>query len=389
MKVLMIEPLGSSGICYYTASLCRALRPMVDDLVLLTSRNYELDANKEPYTVLPMLGGMNRRQSKLRRFIDSIYNPLITLEVIRHFQPTIIHFQDSFIPLIELWSVGIAHAKAHVCYTIHDVDPATILLSKPTILSRLNTLARGLIYHKADSLITLSKNSTDELQQRFKVAPARIHQLLIGIQDAQIVEPLPDRSEARERLNLTNDRIVALFFGSLKRLKGLDHLLKALQLVIKHLPNFLLVVAGSPRSENKTDYVNMARMLGVSDFVRFDLRYIPLDEVAYYFIACDFVVLPYQRVYQSAVLATAYTFGRPVIATKVGGLAEMVEDGKSGYLVDDPSNIYLLADKIISMGVDKTNRQSMEQYVRHLGNTVYSWDAIAKETRRIYNAIIS
>lgn len=389
MKVLMIEPLGSSGICYYTASLCRALRPMVNDLVLLTSRNYELDANKEPYTVLPMLGGMNRRQSKLQRFINSLHNPLITSEVIRHFKPTIIHFQDSFIPLIELWSVSIARAKAHVFYTVHDVDPATILHSKPTILSRLNTLARGLIYHKANGVITLSQISKDELQQRFKVAPAKIYPFPLGIHDAQIVEPLPDRSEARERLNLPNDRIVALFFGSLKQLKGLDYLLKALQLVIKHLPNFLLVVAGSPRPENNTDYVNMARTLGISDFVRFDLRYIPLDEVSHYFIACDFVVLPYQKVYQSGVLATAYTFGRPVIATKVGGLAEMVEDGKSGYLVDDPSNISLLADKIISMGVDKTKRQSMEQYARHLGNTVYSWAAIAKETRLIYHTIIS
>lgn len=387
MKVLMIEPLGFSGICYYTASLCRALQPLVKDLTLLTSRNYELDANQEPYTVLPLLGGMNRCQSKARRALDALRNPLITLNVIRNIQPTIVHFQDSFIPMIEVGSVGLAHHQGiKVIYTVHDVDRTT-LLADLSVSSKLTAMALSRIYHMVDRLIVHSQNSADELQSRFKVSSALIVRLPMGVQDVHVNSALPSQAEARRRLKVDSDQVVALFFGSLKKAKGLDYLLESLQWVIKRLPNFFLIVAGPPRSENTTDYVNMARNLGLDDSVRFDIRYIPLQEVADYFIACDFVVLPYQKVYQSAVVATAYAFGRPVIATRVGGLSEVVEDGRSGYLVDDPGDIWSLAHKIVLMGVDKTKRRNMENYVKELARTRYSWEAIARETEYLYSTI--
>ncbi|MDH7472930.1 MAG: glycosyltransferase family 4 protein [Anaerolineae bacterium] len=383
MKVLMIEPLGFSGICYYTASLCRALQPLVENLTLLTARNYELDANQEPYTVLPLLGGMSRGQSKIRRVLDALGNPFITLKVIRNIQPTIVHFQDSFIPFIEIWSVGLAGLSADVIYTVHDVERST-LFGEPNMISRLAALALRRIYHSADLLIVHSQNSLNELQKCFSVDASRTYQLPLGVLDFHVNHLSSDRIEARTRLQIPADRTVALFFGNLKKAKGLDCLLESLQWVIKRLPNFLLIVAGSPRSENTADYMNMARNLGVDDFVRFDLRYIPLQEAANYFLACDFVVLPYQKVYQSGVVTTAYAFGRPVIATRVGGLSEVVEDGSSGYLVDDPKDVLSLADKIVLMGADKTKRRSMENYVKELARTKYSWEAIARETEYLY-----
>jgi len=387
MRVLMVEPLGFSGICYYTASLCRALRPLTDDLVLLTARNYELDTTREPYTVRPLLGGMNRNQSKLRRVLDVLWNPFITLRIIRTWKPTVVHFQDSFLPLIEVWSVELAHRLGiDVIYTVHDVERAT-LLGEPTKGSRLTAWALRRIYHTTDRLIVHSRNSADELHKRFEVDTSRIRQLPLGIQDVHIGNSLPNRAEARGALNIPTDRTVALFFGNLKRTKGLGYLLEALQWVVKRLPDFCLIVAGPPRSDNKTDYVGMVKSLGLENYVRFDMRYIPYREVSYYFIASDFVVLPYQKVYQSAVVSTAYAFGRPVVATKVGGLPEVVEDGRSGYLVDDPTDILSLADKVVLMGCDRAKRNDMEKYVKELALTKYSWDIIAKETRQLYSTV--
>lgn len=386
MKVLMVEPLGFSGICYYTAGLCRTLQPLVEELTLLTASNYELNTSQEPYTVLPLLGGMNRNQAKLRRGFNALRNPLIMLDVIRANNPTIVHFQDSFIPLIEMWSVNLAHRLcAGVIYTVHDVERAT-LLGEPTVHSRLTALALHRIYHIANRLIVHSQNSADELQKRFTVDVSNIYQLPLG---APYIDnnSLPNRAEARASLNIPADCIVALFFGNLKKTKGLDYLLKALQRVVERLPNFLLLVAGPPRSENTTDYIGVTKSLGLEDYVRFDMRYIPYHEVPYYFIASDFVVLPYQKVYQSAVVVTAYAFGRPVVATRVDGLSEVVEDGRSGYLVDDSADVRSLADKIILMGLDQAKRNDMEHYVRELTLTRYSWTAIAKETKRIYSTL--
>jgi len=387
MKVLMIEPLGFSGICYYTASLCRALRTLVEDLRLLTSRHYELDINREPYTILPLLGGMNRSQSKVRRAFDVLRNPLITMNLIRNTRPDIIHFQDVFVPIIEVASVALAHRQGiRIIYTVHDVDRFA-LLGMHSVYSKLSTVALSWIYHMVDRLIVHSQSSANELQSRFKIHHSRIVHIPLAVQDVHTDGPLPSQAEARQRLGIASDRIVALFFGNLKKTKGLDGLLRSLPLVVKQLPNFLLIVAGPPRSENTTDYTSITKELGLGDFVRFDLQYIPLQEVAYYFMACDFVVLPYQKVYQSAVVATSYAFGRPVIATRVGGLSEVIEDGRSGYLVDDPEDIWSLAHKIVLMGVDKIKRRNMERYVKELARTRYSWESIARETEQLYRKV--
>jgi len=389
MKVLMIEPLGFSGICYYTASLCRALRPLVEDLRLLTSRHYELDINQEPYTILPLLGGMNRRQSKVRRAFDALRNPLITMNVIRNTRPDIIHFQDVFIPIIEVASVALSHRQGiGVVYTVHDVDRST-LFGKQSVSSKLSAIALSRIYHIADRLIVHSQSSADELQSRFGISSDRIVRIPLGIQDVHIENrALPSQAEARKRLGIASDQVVALFFGTLKKAKGLDYLIESIHWVTKRLPNFVLIVAGQPRSDTP-DYVSMVRSLGLDSFVRFDLRYIPLQEVVDYFIACDFVVLPYQKVYQSAVVATAYAFGRPVVATRVGGLDEVVEDGQTGYLVDNPKDPRLLAEAIIKLGSDKRSCLKMGNNARIIASTKYSWSTIARETKYIYDTLVS
>jgi|YNPBryunderm2012_1023409.scaffolds.fasta_scaffold02673_1 glycosyltransferase involved in cell wall biosynthesis len=389
MKILMIEPLGFSGICYYTASLCRALRPLVEDLTLLTSRHYELDINQEPYTILPLLGGMNRRQSKVLRAFDALRNPFITINVARKVQPDVVHFQDVFIPTIEVTSVALTRRQGiGVVYTVHDVDRFT-LLGEQSVGSKLSAIALNRIYHMADQLIVHSQYSANELQSRFKIDGARIMHMPIGVLDVHTAEPLPSQAEARQRLGIASDRIVALFFGSLKKAKGLDYLLRSLPLVVKQLPNFLLIVAGSPRSENTIDYTSIAKDLGLDNFVRFDTRYVPLQKIADYFMACDFVVLPYQKVYQSAVVVTAYAFGRPVVATRVGGLLEVVEDGQTGYLIDDPTDTKLLADAIIKMGSDRSERSRMGSNAKTVAYTKYSWSTIARETSDIYTALAS
>lgn len=142
--------------------------------------------------------------------------------------------------------------------------------------------------------------------------------------------PLP-RAEARARLHLDEEEPVLLFFGFVRRYKGLRHLLQALPAVRRHLPARLLVVGEF--WEDERPYRELVRELGLDDVVQFYSDYVPNEELAVYFSAADVVVLPYLEATQSGVAQIALGFEKPMIATSVGGMPETIQDGYTGLIV--------------------------------------------------------
>lgn len=155
--------------------------------------------------------------------------------------------------------------------------------------------------------------------------------------------PLP-RSEARAKLGLSEDEPVILFFGFVRRYKGLRHLLKALPVVRQQLPVRLLVVGEF--WEDARPYHDLVRQLGLSDAVQFYSEYVPNEKLAVYFSAADVVVLPYLEATQSGVAQIALGFETPVIATSVGGMPETIEDGRTGLIVP-PADSAALSNAIL------------------------------------------
>ncbi|HQH26571.1 MAG TPA: glycosyltransferase, partial [Oligoflexia bacterium] len=135
-----------------------------------------------------------------------------------------------------------------------------------------------------------------------------------------------------------------LFFGTIRKYKGLDILLSALNLVARRFPHFRLTVAGElfyanslrclPVSHGIKRLTQNIVRLGLAEHVKLDLRYIPDSEVPRLFREAHLVMLPYRSVWQSAVLPLAYSFGKPVIAAATGGLLDAVIDGQSGYFAE-------------------------------------------------------
>ncbi len=135
-----------------------------------------------------------------------------------------------------------------------------------------------------------------------------------------------------------------LFFGKIRRYKGLETFLKALALVRREL-DFRAVIAGEFYMA-PGPYRSLARRLGLDDCLEWRDHYIPNEEVPAIFRAADLVVLPYVEATQSGVVPVAYQFEVPVVATDVGGLSEVVIEGKTGYLVP-PLDAEALAGAII------------------------------------------
>ena len=140
------------------------------------------------------------------------------------------------------------------------------------------------------------------------------------------------KADAMRRLNLSQDYSYLLFFGFIRAYKGLDLLLEAF--ADKQLRNrkLKLIIAGE-FYEDEAPYKHQIDKLGIQDDVILYDRFIDEDEVASFFCAADLVVQPYRSATQSGVTQIAYHFDKPMLVTDVGGLSEIVPDGRCGYVV--------------------------------------------------------
>lgn len=144
------------------------------------------------------------------------------------------------------------------------------------------------------------------------------------------------RQEACSHLGLDPSARYLLFFGLIRDYKGLDLLLDAYASLIRNHPDVRLVVAGEFYSGEQR-YHAQAAQLGIDDKVLWHTSFVPDSEVRYYFGAADLVVQPYKSATQSGVTQIAYHFQRPMLVTRVGGLPEIVPDGRVGYVVEPDS----------------------------------------------------
>ncbi len=198
----------------------------------------------------------------------------------------------------------------------------------------------------ADGLLAMSESVKSEIAALGVQAPVEVapHPVYESFGSA------PTRSEARRALALDDDRPVLLFFGFVRKYKGLGTLLRSLPAAVAAVPGLRLLVAGE-FYDDEAPYYALMDSLGVRNCVDVDARYIPSELVGTYFRAADVVVQPYQSATQSGVAQIAYHFGTPIITTDVGGLAETVPDGKAG-LVVPPENPDALAAAIVRYFVE-------------------------------------
>lgn len=140
------------------------------------------------------------------------------------------------------------------------------------------------------------------------------------------------RSEALQKLELDEQNRYALFFGFIRDYKGLDLLISAFSDERLRNSNIKLIVAGEYYGDPKP-YLKLIEELNLSDKIVLRTDFIPDSSVNLYFSAADIIAQPYKTATQSGVTQIAFHFEKPMLVTDVGGLAEIVPDGKIGYVV--------------------------------------------------------
>ncbi len=185
-----------------------------------------------------------------------------------------------------------------------------------------------------DAFITLSKTTFKELDE-FTSKPKAYFPHPINHNLGKKIE----KAEARRHLELNPTNKYLLFFGLIRKYKGLDLSLAALALAIKKDPSIHLLVVGE-FYEDPERYHKTIQDLGLKDHVIIINEFVPTAHIKYYFSAADLVVQTYHTASQSGITQIAYNFDSPILVTDVGGLSEVVGHQKHGYVSQkDPVEI--------------------------------------------------
>ena len=364
-KVAIVGPVYPyrAGIAYCTTRLAEELEKSHDVSIVSFSRQY-------PKRFYP--GGddvdetLRDRTPTNAQFALDVVNPWTWLRAamrLRRERPDAV----VFVWWIWVWAlpyltlIALLPRKTHVilqCHNVGEKEPSwwKIWLSK-------RVLRRG------DVLVVHAYSELDEALRR---APGYFV-ISTHLPVHELGGEKPPREKARSRLGITA-RNVALFFGHIRPFKGLDIALRAWP---KLQTNVTLLVAGEAWWDSAEEYRKLA-----SENVRFDFRYIPDSEIATYFAAADVVLAPYRSEAQSGVVLTAFHFERPVIGTTVGGIPEIVQDDKNGYLVppEDPDALARAVDRFYTLA----DRGALERGAA-ASAALFSWE----DYGRLFSSLVS
>lgn len=300
--------------------------------------------------------------------IDSI-NPLTWISAankIRKFGPEYIIFQwwHPFFALC-YWNIGTyagALTSSKNIFIGHNIKPHERNIFDTT-LSRVGfSLAKYFIVHSEKDARDLKKLKPQAVVSK-NVLP------LFETFSKYSVSP----KEAQRILRIPPGQRTVLFFGLIRPYKGLQYLIDAMSQVGRRL-NLSLWVVGE-FYENEQHYQQNINMLDIRDLVQLINRYVSEEEAALYFSAADLVVLPYTSATQSAIVPIAYAFEKPVITTSVGGLPEVVLDGKTGFVVPPRSG------KALAQAIERFfSEQRASEFVANIRKEKqkYSWDRLVQ-----------
>lgn len=228
-----------------------------------------------------------------------------------------------------------------------------------------------------NSFITMSEKVLGDLRKFETIKPAALVQHPLYDNFGEIIS----KEQARKFLNIPADKRVVLFFGFIRKYKGLDLLLQAMKILkdsalLQQTEAPLLLVAGEFYEDEK-DYQDLVEKLGIQDILLLKTHFISDSEVKYYLCAADVLVQPYRNATQSGVTPLAYYFEKPMIVTNVGGLPSLVPHEKCGIVAEaEPESIAEAVERFYELGEN--------HFIPHLRSEKqkYSW---ANMVQAIFN----
>lgn len=286
-----------------------------------------------------------------------------TVNKIRKYNPHVIHFQGGFLwytvalPLLDNYPLVTTIHDAN----IHSGDKPSqkIAFFQPNALAA--TYSTRVIVHG------------EQIKRNF----LKLNQI-----DSEKVVIIPHGDftiyNKWKKENVLEENNFILFFGRIWKYKGLEYLIQAAPRIALEIPDIKIIIAGI--GEPIDQYLEMIQ--NPQNFLIYNYH-VPNEMVAWLFQKSALIVLPYIEASQSGVIPLAYSFGKPVVATRVGSIPEIVENDVTGRIIEPMSSIEI-ADAVIELLKDSKKRKTMGQMAYAKISQEFSWDRVAQMTIEVY-----
>ena len=387
MDVAMIDLLTQTP--FYDRDLAESIAPLVDRFTAYMPRfHYEPDyfdgvAFDRTPGLVEWVSGLRIKNPFLRRtarLFEYALNWQYLLFKFRRQPPDLVHVQ--WLPLLS-WTEWEIHKVERLqqlgiktIYTVHNYRPRRM---SPQMWPRYQR-----VYKTFDHLIVHTHSDRTHL----------LHDPGIPAEKVSVIPHGPlfagqanvDRVQARLALGLQPHEIAFLMLGRLRPYKGLEETLLALSQVVKIYPQCKLIIAGQTLDRSyQLKILSLATELNLQSHVQWHLRYIHSSEVGRFHAAADIVLFPYREISQSGAFLTAAALGSCTLSTRIGGLAEIVQDGRTGLQIDavDPATLAAGLKRCIELTAEERRRmgQALQQYVQHHCH----WDLVARKVLNTYH----
>lgn len=310
---------------------------------------------------------------QIHSLVNSInpFNWFRVAKFIRKYSPELI--------IVQFWIPFIAISYARIIALLGRKKPKIIAVCHNVIPHEPHpgalTLTKSLL-KKCSGYMVLSGSVLGDLDKLKLTGPKVYHpHPLYDMYGAKM-----SKDEAAKHFRLDPAGKYLLFFGLIREYKGLDITLEALADPRVKKLGVKLIVAGE-FYESEIKYIDMVNRLGLEEHVIFVKEYIPKHEVAYYFGLADMVVQTYKTATQSGVTQVAYHFEKPMLVTNVGGLAEIVPNGRVGYVTEkDPQAV---SNAIVDFYENKREKE----FAPHLREEKkrFSWESFVRKLFEVNN----
>jgi glycosyltransferase involved in cell wall biosynthesis len=370
MKIALIEPVGGhGGMDYYDYGLAQGLgNNNIDVYYFSTSKTKE--RNYKNVTTLLYFSNVWENKNKIVRLFYLLMGYYKSFKKAKQLKIRIVHLQ--------FFDLGIVNFLVLILSLFFDFTKILTLHDISSFKKDKVRFIENWILNRFKYIIVHNKLSEKELilkgykKNRIRIIPHGNY--------LPFVEKLDYKKNSDDVLQL-------LFFGQIKKVKGLDILLKALAIVSKQTSNIHLTIAGRPWHDDKKKYEDLIKKLNIQRFVTINFNFIPDEDVALYFEKSDVVILPYKRIYQSGVLLLTMSYGRVCLTSNLPAFLEIIEHKKTGYVFES-ENQYSLSNVILDILKDKSKLKEINSNASSILESKFDWNNIGFLTKKLYEESI-
>ena len=379
-KVAIIDSLGAHGSShhFYLFGQADGLSKCNLDVSIYTN-NVTPNPNYEKVKFFQFYINIFKSKLKIVSGVRYILGSVFSLFHARFSGVKICHYHLFHVNILVLFDFILTKILGmKVVYTIHDVVSFED--------SNSNEKLTKWIYKRVDKILTHNDFSMRIFKEHYTSIGTEVDVIPHG-NYVPFLNIQTDSIASKIHLGIPQDKKILLFFGMIKKVKGLEVLLNSLKVVVENNPDVILVIAGKVWENNFSVYQKIIDENNLADHCIIHNKFIPHEDVDHYYASSDLIVLPYKRIYQSGVLMMSMSYEKAVLVSNLPPFIDVVQDMETGFVFES-ENPTSLANKLNSILLDMNNLERVRLNGSNLMKTKYDWSAIALLTKKSYLSIL-